>query len=43
MQITSIISELKGIKCFSDITSGTRDTGPKGERRFQLTITSACM
>jgi len=41
--IDSISAALKDIKCFSDITGGTRETGPKGERRFQLSITSACM
>jgi general secretion pathway protein L len=42
-EIASIIGELRSIKCFTDIASGTQDTGPKGERRFQLTITSTCM
>jgi hypothetical protein len=42
-EIASIIAELRNIKCFTDIVSGTQDTGPKGERRFQLTINSTCM
>lgn len=41
--IDAVTAALKDIKCFSDITGGTRETGPKGERRFQLSITSACM
>ena len=42
-EIDSIITALKDIKCFQDIKAGARETGPKGERKFQLTITSACM
>jgi general secretion pathway protein L len=42
-EIDLITGELKNIKCFPEITSGTRETGPKGERRFQLNIRSTCM
>jgi general secretion pathway protein L len=42
-EIDQIFTAIKDIKCFSDITPGTRETGTKGERRFQLTMTSACM
>ena len=42
-EIDSIIAELRGIKCFQDIQSGTREAGGKGERKFQLTVNSVCM
>jgi general secretion pathway protein L len=42
-EIDQITAELKSIKCFPEITPGTRETGPKGERRFQLNIRSTCM
>jgi hypothetical protein len=42
-EIDAIIAELGKITCFKDATSGTRETGPKGERRFQLNIRNECM
>jgi hypothetical protein len=42
-EIDAITAQLKGIKCFTETTSGTRETGPKGERKFQLNIVSTCM
>ena len=42
-EIDAITAALKDIKCFAETTSGTRETGPKGERRFQLNIRSTCM
>jgi hypothetical protein len=42
-EIDAIIAELAKITCFKDATSGTRETGTKGERRFQLNIRNECM
>jgi len=42
-EIDAVTAELKTIKCFSEMTTGTRETGPKGERKFQLGFRSSCM
>jgi len=42
-EIDAINAELRTIKCFAEITSGTRETGAKGERRFHLDIRSTCL
>lgn len=41
--IDLLVSELKKIECFKEITRGPTDTTPDGSKHFKLTITTACM
>jgi Tfp pilus assembly PilM family ATPase len=41
--IDLLVSELKKIECFKDVSRGPTDTGPDGVKKFKLTITQQCM
>lgn len=41
--IDLLVTELKKIDCFKEITRGPTDTTPDGSKHFKLTITTACM
>ena len=41
-ELDALVSELKNIECYKDISRGPTDTGPTGVKKFKLTITLAC-
>jgi hypothetical protein len=41
--IDLLVTELKKVECFKDVSRGPTDTQADGTKRFKLTITSACM
>jgi general secretion pathway protein L len=38
-----LVTELRKVECFKDVSRGPTDTQPDGTKRFKLTITTACM
>ncbi len=41
--IDLLVSELRKIECFKDVSRGPTDTGADGVKKFKLTITQQCM
>ncbi len=41
--IDLLVSELRKIECFKDVSRGQTDTNSDGTKKFKLTITAACM
>jgi Tfp pilus assembly PilM family ATPase len=41
--IDLLVSELRKIECFKDVSRGQTDTNADGTKKFKLTITAACM
>ena len=41
--IDLLVSELKKIDCFKEVSRGATDTQADGTKKFKLTITTACM
>lgn len=42
-EIDLLVTELKKIECFKDVTRGPTDTGENGVKKFRLTINAPCM
>ncbi len=41
--IDLLVTELKKVECFKDVSRGPTDTTSDGSKKFKLTITTACM
>ncbi len=41
--IDLLVSELKKVECFKDVSRGPTDTNADGTKKFKLTITAGCM